>query len=345
MIEIKSEVYLNDENFININTDNKNNHILYSISGYEIKRKDFKNFKVVCECGNSDTIKVLSGYLIDRKWSCRCCRNKGVNNGMYGKSHSCDIKLLMSELRSGEKNPFYGKHHSDETKNKISTKNKGKLIGDKNPMFNVNVYDYIKERYGEEEGEFKIKQLKEKLSLACTGDKNGFYGKKHSEETRVKLSESMKNSEKHKEASNSLITRQKISDKLKNRVFNESHRVNLRLSYIGRLNNFIKERCNITGEYMYSPNYNIKACEIFDNISKAQNINIRHAMNGGEYYIRSLGYWVDGYDVENNVVYEFDEKRHFEVNGELKERDKVRQTRIENLLGCKFIRIKYDEVN
>jgi len=66
-------------------------------------------------------------------------------------------------------------------------------------------------------------------------------------------------------------------------------------------------------------------------------------MNGGEFHIKELGYWVDGYDNENNVVYEYDERHHF-IGTELKERDIIRQEEIVNFLGCKFIRIK-DELN
>jgi hypothetical protein len=59
------------------------------------------------------------------------------------------------------------------------------------------------------------------------------------------------------------------------------------------------------------PSYNKKACEIFDEISKKENIHIQHAMNGGEYYIKELGFWLDGYDSINNVAYEYDEKTSF----------------------------------
>jgi len=61
-------------------------------------------------------------------------------------------------------------------------------------------------------------------------------------------------------------------------------------------------------------------------------------MNGGEFYIKELGYWLDGYDKENNVVYEFDEKYH--DNQKQKQKDMVRQQDIINHLKCKFIRIK-----
>jgi len=63
-------------------------------------------------------------------------------------------------------------------------------------------------------------------------------------------------------------------------------------------------------------------------------------MNGGEYYIKELGCWLDGYDKVNNVAYEYDEKYHFDKDGNLKEKDIKRQKEIEKILKCKFIRIK-----
>ena len=61
-------------------------------------------------------------------------------------------------------------------------------------------------------------------------------------------------------------------------------------------------------------------------------------MNGGEYYIEELGYWLDGYDKENNIAYEFDEKYH--ETQKQKEKDIIRQNDIEQYLKCSFIRIK-----
>jgi len=87
------------------------------------------------------------------------------------------------------------------------------------------------------------------------------------------------------------------------------------------------------------PSFNEKACDLFDKISKNENIYIQHAKNDGEFYIKELGYWVDGYDKENNVVYEYDEKHHFR-NGKLNKKDQIRQKEISDLLKCKFVRIK-----
>ena len=77
----------------------------------------------------------------------------GENNGMYGKTHTEEVRKKISEvntgnsyrngkkasdetrikmsenakLKIGDKNPFYGKHHSEETIQKIKEKNKGRL--------------------------------------------------------------------------------------------------------------------------------------------------------------------------------------------------------------------------
>ena len=107
-----------------------------------------------------------------------------------------------------------------------------------------------------------------------------------------------------------------------------------------RLNKIKMANENKLSNYQISPLYNKKACKLFDDICEKENIHIQHAMNGGEYYIKELGYWLDGYDEMNNIAYEYDEKHHFK-NGKLKEKDINRQNEISNYLKCKFIRIKY----
>lgn len=77
----------------------------------------------------------------------------GERNGMFGKTHSDEVRKIISELKKGNtyrngkkasdktrqkmsenaklkigvKNPFYGKHHSEETIQKIKEKSKGRL--------------------------------------------------------------------------------------------------------------------------------------------------------------------------------------------------------------------------
>ncbi|MCK9445437.1 hypothetical protein M0Q50_00920 [bacterium] len=101
---------------------------------------------------------------------------------------------------------------------------------------------------------------------------------------------------------------------------------------LNTINTIIENKNN---GYQLIPFFNKNACKIFDDISIKERIFIQHAMNGGEYYIKELGYWVDGYDKENNIVYEFDEKYHKYK----KEKDIIRQKEIEIFLKCKFIRI------
>ena len=51
------------------------------------------------------------------------------------------------------------------------------------------------------------------------------------------------------------------------------------------------------------PNYNKKACEYFNSLMEKTETNIQHAENGGEFLIKELGLWIDGYDKENNIAY------------------------------------------
>jgi hypothetical protein len=94
----------------------------------------------------------------------------------------------------------------------------------------------------------------------------------------------------------------------------------------------------------FHPSYNKKACEYFDKLMEEKNIHIQHALNGGEFFIKELYYWVDGYDKKNNTVYEFDKKQHFDSDCNLKEKDIIRQKEITDYLNCDFIRIRYDEI-
>jgi len=88
------------------------------------------------------------------------------------------------------------------------------------------------------------------------------------------------------------------------------------------------------------PSYNPEACKIIEEYGKQHGYNFQHAENGGEFHIKELGYWVDGYDREKNVVIEYDEPHHFTVEGKLRNRDIRRQKEIVECLKCEFIRIK-----
>ena len=85
------------------------------------------------------------------------------------------------------------------------------------------------------------------------------------------------------------------------------------------------------------PFYNPVACKAIDEYGKQHGYNFQHAENGGEFYIKELGYWVDGYDKEKNVVIEYDEPYHTRPRQIVK--DLHRQQAIEQTLHCRFIRL------
>jgi len=85
------------------------------------------------------------------------------------------------------------------------------------------------------------------------------------------------------------------------------------------------------------PSYNPSSIPIIE--AKARELGItdlQHAENGGEYHIKELGYWVDGYSKEKNIVIEYYEPHHKRQV----EKDKRRESEITEYLGCKFIIIK-----
>lgn len=157
------------------------------------------------------------------------------------------------------------------------------------------------------------------LSIANTG-------KTHSEETRKKLS----NANKGKKLSEEI--KKKISDGNRGKTHTHEAIQKMRVSTLTRLEKTIGQ---------ISPRYNPEACKVIDEYGKLHGYNFQHAENGGEFYIKELGYWVDGYDKEKNVVIEYYEKHH----DRQQDKDIQRQQEIVDFLKCKFIILRdgYDE--
>ena len=86
-----------------------------------------------------------------------------------------------------------------------------------------------------------------------------------------------------------------------------------------------------------APRYNPNACKYFDRLNKKRGWNIQHAKNGGE--VEVCGYFVDGYDKKKNIVIEYDENKHYNINGELRKKDIDRMNEICNNLKCRFYRV------
>jgi hypothetical protein len=119
---------------------------------------------------------------------------------------------------------------------------------------------------------------------------------------------------------------QSVRKSNKTRIISNETRQKMRLSAINRMN----ERYG-----QVSPNYNLVACQLFEDINRELGWNGQHAENGGEFFIKELGYWVDYYEPNRNIVIEFDERHHIRQQ----EKDKQREQQITQFLNCKFLRI------
>jgi hypothetical protein len=157
------------------------------------------------------------------------------------------------------------------------------------------------------------------------GVNNSMYGKPKSLATKLKISISKKGW-KHSEES-----KLKISRKMTNRKTTNEFKKKMRIIAIDRI-----ENAKLNGNQL-SPNYNISTIPILEQKAKELGIiDLQHAENGGEYHIKELGYWVDGYSKEKNIVIEYYEKFHLRRT----KRDLQRQKEITDLLKCEFIIIK-----
>jgi len=162
---------------------------------------------------------------------------------------------------------------------------------------------------------------RKKIGNANRGSKNGMYGKHAVNYGKKDSSETIRKKQ--------LAMRGK-----KNPFYNHKHtdesKKKIRLAIIKSL----QERCGGG----ICPKYNPIACQIIDKYGQTRGYNFQHALNGGEFYIKELGYWVDGYDKQKNVVIEYYEKCHRRTKEKI--RDKKRINEIINLLGCRVVILK-----
>lgn len=112
-------------------------------------------------------------------------------------------KRKMSEshigLLAGENHPMYGKHHTEESKLKIS-ESCCEVWSD--PVFQLNMSEARKRLWENEEyrqkqiesrtGKHVSEEIRRKMSCLMKGENNPMYGKHPSEDTREKMSESQK---------------------------------------------------------------------------------------------------------------------------------------------------------
>jgi hypothetical protein len=82
--------------------------------------------------------------------------------------------------------------------------------------------------------------------------------------------------------------------------------------------------------------FNPWACVYIDALSLDTGLNFQHALNGGEIQIKELGYFLDGYDIHSNTVFEYNEAEHY-VENKLSPKDIIRLNQIRTHLNCKIL--------
>lgn len=153
------------------------------------------------------------------------------------------------------------------------------------------------------------------------GDKNHFWGKKHTEETKNKISKANKGKKRSEEVKKKFsIIRKGLNTWTKGRKASEETKQKMRESRI-------KYIASVYGNVYPGIGKNEK--EILDKLEQELGYRIIRQFEVG-------GYYVDGYIPEINLVIEVDEKYH----DNQKEKDLKREEFIRAKLGCRFIRIK-----
>lgn len=163
-------------------------------------------------------------------------------------------------------------------------------------------------------------EVRKKMSIAHKGTPSHRRGTSLTKEWKLKIRTSLLNLP--------VEVKNKVIQHNKNRQISDDTRRKMRLSRIKYI-----EEIRLKGGKL-TPRFSIKACEYFDNLNKSNGWNLQHGLNGGEVYIKELGYWVDAYDKDRNIVVEYDEGYH---NTRI-EQDNRRMNEILKHWKCRFFR-------
>ena len=155
----------------------------YMGSGVKLKKDIIlygkENFSkgIIQICDNQHKCNLLEEYYIDYFNTI----NTGYNITKGGYGGSLKGRKFGPETCEAHRKYRTGKKHTEETKKKISDAHKGKIISKETI-----------EKWKKREKYIFTEKDKKKISDSCKGEKNGFYGKKHTEETKKKISENHK---------------------------------------------------------------------------------------------------------------------------------------------------------
>lgn len=160
---------------------------------YIIEELSVRQVAVEAGCSPPTIIRYMKRYNISRRTKSQAL--SGERNPMFGVFHSEETRKKMSSATckimgeagrkeewsrrfSGKGNPMYGRSHSEETKRKMS-----------NREFSTNTRKKMSNSAQKRANRPEEKLRRSKIGKKWVGDKNPFYGKAHSEETRKKIKE------------------------------------------------------------------------------------------------------------------------------------------------------------
>ena len=285
-------------------------------------------------CPNCGSVLSVPGYSIKKKHDRKFCNKECFYE--YAKK---------TEENKGENHPRYGKPVSEETKIKLSLKNKGKKRSDEvrkklsEGHKGEKAYNYCKTEIPcdncgktlmrvpsttKEHNFCNRKCHSEWASRVMVGPLNSRYGKTWSEEARAKFMESWK---KRREDPSYVQKKHTPETKRKQRI-----------AAIKRM-----QKQSKAGEVVV-PSFNFTACEFFAQFDKQFGINGQYATNGGEFHIKELGYFVDYFNPDVGIIMEWDEEYHYK-KGKLSQKDVERQREIENYFpDFEFLRVRESKI-
>ena len=257
---------------------------------------------------------------------------KYIKRFPYGYKHNKITRHKMSLIKLNwyktHPNPMLNKIVSNETKLKLSRAGKRYYKTHTNPMLGriaskstkmkmrIARLKWLQINKNPMSGKTTSKKTKRKIRLATLGKKNHMFGKKHCTKIREKISKNER--EYYKTHPSPMLGRK----------HNKESRRKMRLSSLKYISLYKNNGNSIT------PRTGKNERQILNFIQTQNNIKLKR-----QYLID--GYFIDGYDKENNVVYEVDEKHHHTLKQ--KKKDKEREKYIKNKLKCKFIRLDEKE--
>jgi len=165
----------------------KNKHANSKLQSHYNKYKESDlQFSVLLSCERCDLLKTEQ-YFIDsyNPWF-NICKNAG---SVLGLKKTIESRKKQSELFRGEKHPMFGKRHTIESKGKMSIGHKGQKAWNKGKKgVSETVSKKMKDAWLSRNPISEA--TRKKMSISHSGEKNGMYGKKQSEESKRKNRES-----------------------------------------------------------------------------------------------------------------------------------------------------------